>query len=527
MKKRFLVGLLLIAALTMTGCNASGQLDVDAGNSDEASQDAEEDNKASETASEENKENDDVQSMSGIFLELSRQEEYYWSEVMNAEYSYLELDAPEYPELQASFDVFMDEVVNSAQAFVVDTENVAQQEIDEWGEEQFMGPYGYQSDYYVKRSDNQVLSLQESYYLYTGGAHGHSDFTSVNFDVQTGEQLELTDVVTDVTLLPEALADEILIKYPDITYFTDTLEDTFQEYITPSDPDLYAPEFTWTLGYEGITFYFGSYEIGSYADGLQTVTLLYSEYPDIIKSDYFTTDVTNYALLIDSLGFTEVDLNADGSTDEIKLVGYWDDDGYAIEELELRIGGVNADNIFCHCYDYEVYYAEKDGNPYVYIETTSENDSKTVYCYSLKDGVANRVGEFYSDIETFTNTEKFTMLTHVDMLSTYDVRGDYCIGENGMPVALSDSYEVMWEVSIVSTVDITADLVDMNGNLLGESRTFPAGTSFTFYKTDMATYVDMHTNEGNFCRLYTSPEWDAEVNGLNPTESFEMLMYAG
>ena len=101
-------------------------------------------------------------------------------------------------------------------------------------------------------------------------------------------------------------------------------------------------------------------------------------------------------------------------------------------------------------------------------------------------------------------------------------------GEDGMPVQKEDVYEIKLfeDTPIVSTVDITAELIDENGNLIGETYEFPVGTEYHFRRTDGMTYVDMMTSEGKACRLYTTPA-GSTVNGMDVWESFEMLYYAG
>ena len=111
-------------------------------------------------------------------------------------------------------------------------------------------------------------------------------------------------------------------------------------------------------------------------------------------------------------------------------------------------------------------------------------------------------------------------------MSTFNGVARCFVGDDGMPVEKGGSYEITGEVIITSTVEITAELVDENGNLLGESKTFPAGTEFTFDTTDGMTYVDMNTSEGPRCRLYTSNEWPPTVNGMDAQNSFVMLWYA-
>ena len=81
-------------------------------------------------------------------------------------------------------------------------------------------------------------------------------------------------------------------------------------------------------------------------------------------------------------------------------------------------------------------------------------------------------------------------------------------------------------------MDITAELVDEEGNLLGTTYTFPAGTEFAFIRTDCKTYEDAKTGDGRYCRLYI--DWPSEeedeyyyyhptVNGMDAEACFGPL----
>ena len=113
------------------------------------------------------------------------------------------------------------------------------------------------------------------------------------------------------------------------------------------------------------------------------------------------------------------------------------------------------------------------------------------------------------------------------MLSTYDAEGKSYVGEDGLPVAKSGVYTIGWGITITSTVDIPAELVDESGNLIGATYTFPAGTDFQLMTTDGETYVDVLTGDGQRCRFYTTSGWPVTVNGMDAESSFEMLFYAG
>ena len=63
--------------------------------------------------------------------------------------------------------------------------------------------------------------------------------------------------------------------------------------------------------------------------------------------------------------------------------------------------------------------------------------------------------------------------------------------------------------------------------LCGLNMTVPAGTIYDFERTDGMTYVDMLTNDGSRCRLYTTNQWPPTVNGMDAQNCFEMLGFAG
>lgn len=109
-------------------------------------------------------------------------------------------------------------------------------------------------------------------YSYYGGAHGMTVRESYNFDLRKGKKLKLSDIVKidpKVYILPK-LEEEIeknKTKYEGV-YSKDALYKYFNKenfYLTNN----------------GLTIYYGLYEIAPYASGIITFTLPYDEY--IIK----------------------------------------------------------------------------------------------------------------------------------------------------------------------------------------------------------------------------------------------------
>lgn len=452
----------------------------------------------------------------------------YFDEVsmMYGRYNTIQLHTVEYPELTAAVNAYNEEHARASQGYLDDLEKWATEEYKEYGPEMFMGPYYSQEDMFLRRADSQVLSVLEQGHSYSGGAHGSSYFSSLNFDVQTGKEIELASVIKDVDSLPKALATEVKEKYPDLSFWTDDVEGLFREYITPSDP-AYAPAFTWTLDYEGVTFYFSDYELGSYVDGTQQVTVSYSEYPGILEEKYFANIASDYVLpLPDSWRCSDVDLNGDGVTDYISVKRDYSGGIDFSESYDVTVNG-NTYTQETYCYDLDVYLVKSAGSNYLYVQRTIENDYQSACVFAITENSVEYVGEFAGGFGSFTNSLDFEVMKRVDMLSTYFVKADCYVGENGMPEEIGGVYTINGEFVITSVVDISADLTDESGNLLGTSYIFPAGTSFQLMATDGATYVDVLAGDGQRCRFYTTPEWPQTVNGMDADSCFETLWYAG
>ena len=91
--------------------------------------------------------------------------------------------------------------------------------------------------------------------------------------------------------------------------------------------DYELENYSWTLNYQGLTFYFSPYEIASYAAGLLTVTIWFDEAPELFREEYIEAPEQGYSVAMPLASAVEFDLNeADGKRDEIS-VSYMQLDG--------------------------------------------------------------------------------------------------------------------------------------------------------------------------------------------------------
>ncbi|WP_426349798.1 DUF3298 and DUF4163 domain-containing protein [Alloiococcus sp. CFN-8] len=109
------------------------------------------------------------------------------------------------------------------------------------------------------------LSLTITYYQYTGGAHGISQVISHNYDLVSGNRLELKDIFKEGYNYQEVInkfIKEAIAQKPE-EYFPDAFQG-----ITENQ--------NFYIGREGITIYFQNYEIAPYAAGNPEFLIPYS-----------------------------------------------------------------------------------------------------------------------------------------------------------------------------------------------------------------------------------------------------------
>jgi len=143
-------------------------------------------------------------------------------------------------------------------------------------------PYQFELTGSVLLNKRGLLTVDLSYYAFTGGAHGNSHTEYFVFDTRTGTRLGLNDVF-------EQGFEERLNKLIDRRYrqmkglsSTDRLDGEkgmlFENFIHFND--------NFALTEEGVSFFFNNYEITAYAFGPTKIDLSYSELAGILKPEF-------------------------------------------------------------------------------------------------------------------------------------------------------------------------------------------------------------------------------------------------
>lgn len=453
-------------------------------------------------------------------------------------------DEKRYPELAQVLKKLSEENKNT---ILTDYENLKSQAEDDLkaakeGGYEVYTPYSTECSFYVNRADNRVLSLGKSGYDYWGGAHGTGYSTGYNYNARTGEELRIQDVVTDVDTfagLIEAKVYESGLTRDDL--FLDE-EETLKDYILKAAAD---HTLNWEITNEGVTVWFNPYEISYYAAGMPSGSVSFAGHPEVF-SDYYAETAQTYVYAIEGLDVSDIDFDGDGKADELSVWASMDEYG-TYEALKVSMKGVETSkDIWAYSYDPYILHTT-DGKNYLYVICGSDNDYRMLEVFDLNGSSAVYVGEvnncglraqlldassyLYGE-ELLTDPENFYLESRMEVLSTYSASRRYHVGEDGMPVADEDFYQVdtstyEWREALTAKQDVPCVQVVEDGSVTADNAVIPAGTKLTLYRTDGSSLVDLKAGDTLYRIEVDHSEWPYTINGVEEEEYFDGIMYAG
>ena len=127
-------------------------------------------------------------------------------------------------------------------------------------------------------NDNNWLVMEMSGSEYTGGAHGNYGVSYMNIDMQQKRVWKIEDIMTvdsnKLNLLLDAEARR---------YFAIASTESFEDRLLT---DKVLPNGNICITPTGINFVYNPYEIASYADGIITLFIPYSQLKDLLKPEF-------------------------------------------------------------------------------------------------------------------------------------------------------------------------------------------------------------------------------------------------
>ena len=289
-------------------------------------------------------------------------------------------------------------------------------------------------DMQVRRADSVAVSFLSATYEDYGFIEDFKGMWGTTYDTRTGEALMLSDVITDMNAVPAIVVQE-LNKH--IWAGDDYSEAVVEEYFknTPED------SISWTLDYNGVTFYFGDGDLNEPGDGRLTATVSFAEHPELFDAKYTVVPESYMVRLpLDHSFFT--DLNGDGGLEEVNCSGYYNSDADSFTKF-----GIYTDTNGSYHYEditadgFQPYYVKTgDENHYLYVFCEdSESLQMKLVVYNLNEGAVSRVGEMNvspayipSDTYVLPLDPKQMLLDNFDSMAQ-DAEY-YEVGPDGMPV---------------------------------------------------------------------------------------------
>ena len=373
----------------------------------------------------------------------------------------------------------------------------------------------FRSDTYVTRNDSLAVSFYHHIDYYDG--YGGQEWLTMNIDTETGQELHLQDVFTDLDALSSALSEELLEKYPYLGKAS-SLEEMIDTMVWEEMGINFA------LSYGVIHFFFQEYTLPVSIDGHQVVLSL-EEYSELVKEEYRIFP-ERYMLQLEY------------AVDYVTEDGHWLNMGWLMngEWSESVLWSMLVDeNIYTEeLYGYapqNCYLIHTENGDYIYLQKPAGDISKMTDIYQVTDDSLKKIGELPLAMHSRVNLNPDRLLLDInDMLFADGIMlmpyGIYRVGSDGMPVLLENTFGVTG-TDMIGKETFRIYMTDLKDATIEEGfTTIAQGLPLTPFRTDMETYLDCITEDGRAIRL-TIDGWNDEMNihGFGTLkEGFEAFM---
>lgn len=290
-------------------------------------------------------------------------------------------------------------------------------------------------DIQVRRADSVVISLLSDSYSDYGEIEDFRGMHGSNYDTQTGQEVKLTEVIKEMSKIPEIVLKELNSHIWAGEFYSDiAVENYFRN--TPEDG------ISWTLDYNGVTFYFADGDLMEAGGGRQTATIAFAQYPELFVEKYMVVpDAYMVELPLDSSFFTALD--GDDDLEELNVTGFYDSDMGFYTKFGIytdRNGYYHYEECFADGF-IPYYVKTRQGDHYLYLfckENEGELPRFTLNVIDVSGGKLTNVGTMhvgpgYLPADVFrvpTNANQFYLDDFDGMAQGMMV---YTVGARGLP----------------------------------------------------------------------------------------------
>lgn len=439
-------------------------------------------------------------------------------------------DQNNYPELQKSLEELMSERADRARG-------IYDEAVDAAGKTPLPDrspAYYVTENARVRRADSQVLSIALDGGWCTDYTQENPYIQGVVFDSGTGQRLNLSDAVGDMSLLAKAAAEQL-----NATADQDgsVSEADIRQYLEENGDDV-----SWAVDYYGLTIFFNPGDLASGNDDVVSVTIPFEAYPDLIAQEYTQMPDSRATEFPKDYPFV-CDVNGDGASDTLTVTGTVESSFGAEYYIGLSIdlnGNTYSEECSVSSID-PVLIRTGDGTVYLYVFMQQEDD-EYFEIFDLSGGTAALAGTVESGMhntgnpdewdeyrfrENLTDPDNFQLDTVTQVLGTATGYDTYQAGPDGIPKGENGWLVIARTIEYTVRTDFPVSLVDESGNEAGSGQ-LSSGETVTYYRTDGESWADLKTADGTIARVSVqNDDGFCRVNGTDADAVFDGIIFAG
>lgn len=368
----------------------------------------------------------------------------------------------------------------------------------------------------LHRVDERMISFVERQYTYSIDAWDN-DYQCVNYDVKSGKNLLLHDVLVDKEGFRNAVisycVDELERSYTNTKIDITAVESIYQSITTMGN---------WCLDASGFLFVYEDDEMKYSHEGVLYVHIPYEKVVEYMDPKYLWGDVYGIA----SLSYEQTGtIDIDGLKQEIRVEMQYDE--YGIERPKLIYGDTVFD-MSQHMRTSNVYLICHENWNYLVMTVDMASSDYQTYFYPLSESGVGQVFVMDGGLDAANvSANSFHLSVRVDAFGTYQSYPEYFLVENGTVGAYRMDFNIThtnyeW-CELVTVRELPVTKVDKKVML-------PVGSRLRIVSTDnvsWAKFLLLNTMEEVIVEFQRGENYILSVDGVSEYEYFAELPYAG
>lgn len=421
--------------------------------------------------------------------------------------------------LRKSIDDWMENREQELEKEVQELQAEAQEKLDQKGSGEFH-LCNVWHEIEISRADSRVVSLVEREYTY-GVDDWDTDYTCVNFDAESGEQISVNDILVDKQEIYEIAAQYCLDDFS-ATYKNSYFDEGFKEEVY----EMVDEDGKWYLDATGIVLIYEDDDLDYSNEGVLKAHIPYEELVGYIKPEYVWENTIGVAALSPN---QSASLTVNGKNKKITVSSQRDE--YYNQNVQISYGEyVEAAGQYSNID--EIYLIKSDAGTYLMLDVNLKSDDYRTCLYVLDGETIVLKDTLDASIDPSNiGSDYFRLEFSIDVLGTYRTSKEYYIDAENKTLVTDDtefqvsSYSYLYK-KLVTTRELTVEQD-------GQDIILPAGSKIRILATDNQSEIRiLMLDSGEEGILYFErgkgeSKFGIYLNGEDQYDCFESIPYAG